>query len=372
MAEAGAVLAAPQIDHDQIFRLIFDRLGVGIWQSTPEGRYLRINRRCAELIGYESPESAVTAVGDIARDIYVDSAERERFKASLAAEGRVSGFVARHRRRDGSVWWARLSAVAVRGVDGTPLFYVGSSEDVSELIETQEQLRAAERDAREIWENAAEGIYRSSPDGRQLRANPALVRLNGYDSEEEMLRSVNDIAREWYVEPTRRDEFQRLLLEGGRIVNFESEIYRHKTRERIWISENAWEVRDASGTLLYYEGTVRDITARKHVEQRMRESEQRFRDYADTASDWFWETDRTHRFTYLSSADRRPNIRDATVIGKTREEYADDVREDPARWALHRAALDRHETFRDFVFRMRNAKGEADYIAASGKPVFDA
>ena len=117
-----------------------------------------------------------------------------------------------------------------------------------------------------IFQNANIGIYRSSADGKQVRANPALVALNGYTSEAEQLAAVNDIATEWYVDPERRDNFKRLLEEHGKVVNFESEIYRHKTRERIWISENAWTVRGEDGTILYYEGTVEDITERKRFE----------------------------------------------------------------------------------------------------------
>ena len=119
---------------------------------------------------------------------------------------------------------------------------------------------------RRIFENATEGIYRSSPDGAQLRANPALVKLNGYETETELLSHVNNIARDWYVEPERRAEFKRLLMAQGRVENFESEVYRHKTRERIWVSENAWLVCDALGEVLYYEGTVEDITVRKRFE----------------------------------------------------------------------------------------------------------
>ncbi|MFO1060373.1 MAG: PAS domain S-box protein, partial [Dongiaceae bacterium] len=128
-------------------------------------------------------------------------------------------------------------------------------------------LAAAERDYHSIFENAVDGIYRSSLDGRQLRANPALVRLNGYETEEEMLRSVDDIATEWYVEPGRRAEFRRLLDADGKVEGFVSEIYRHKTRERIWISENARLVRDARGRPLFYEGTIRDITALRQAEE---------------------------------------------------------------------------------------------------------
>lgn len=114
---------------------------------------------------------------------------------------------------------------------------------------------------RELIENLSEGIYRSSLDGRQLSANRALVRLNGYESEEEMLGTVRDIGREWYVEPRRREQFREILRRDGVVTDFVSEIYRHKTRERIWITESARLVRDgATGRPLYYEGSVREVT----------------------------------------------------------------------------------------------------------------
>jgi len=370
MAGACAALADFGAEADGLFRTIFDHVGVGIWQSTPDGRLLRVNRHCARLMGYATPEAAVAAIDDIAGQVYVDPAERERFKSLLAAEGRVSGFLSQHRRRDGTTYWARLSAVSVAGAGGQPRFYVGSVEDVSELVETQMQLASAERDYREIWENAAEGIYRSSPEGKQLRANPALARLNGYASEAEMLRSVDDIASEWYVDPGRRDEFKRLLREHGRIHEFESEIYRHKTRERIWVSENAWEVRDAEGRLVYYEGTVRDITTRMRAEQRMRESEERFRDFAEASSDWYWETDTNHVCTYISDAIRTVRGDPATIIGKRRHDLAIAPEEDPARWREHLKAMDRREAFREFVYKIPGADGETQSIAVSGKPVF--
>lgn len=114
---------------------------------------------------------------------------------------------------------------------------------------------------RDLIENLSEGIYRSSLDGRQLSANDALVRLNGYTSEQEMLDAVTDIAVEWYVEPNRRDEFREILHRVGHVEDFVSEIYRHKTRERIWITESARIVRDkTTGRALYYEGSVREVT----------------------------------------------------------------------------------------------------------------
>ena len=121
------------------------------------------------------------------------------------------------------------------------------------------------------------GAYRASPSGQMLRANQALVRLNGYASEAEMLEGVKDVAREWYVEPERRAQFQQQLERDGYVRGFISEIHRYKTRERVWISENAHGVRDASGELLYYEGTVEDITDRVNDQKALRESEEQLR-----------------------------------------------------------------------------------------------
>lgn len=121
------------------------------------------------------------------------------------------------------------------------------------------------------------GAYRSTPDGRQIRANPALVKLNGYASEAEQLALVKDIALEWYVDPGRRDVFKRLLDAHGFVQGFESEIYRHKTRERIWVSENAHAVRDAQGRVVYFEGTVEDITEAMRARQALRQSEEQLR-----------------------------------------------------------------------------------------------
>ncbi|MEZ5792334.1 MAG: EAL domain-containing protein [Nitratireductor sp.] len=111
-------------------------------------------------------------------------------------------------------------------------------------------------------ENLAEGFYRTSVDGKQLYANAALVKINGYDSAEEMLANVNDIASEWYVDPGRREEFRAVLAEHGSVSNFVSQVYRHKTREPIWISENARIVRNPrNGQVEFYEGSIREITA---------------------------------------------------------------------------------------------------------------
>ncbi len=126
-------------------------------------------------------------------------------------------------------------------------------------------LGQAEEMYRSIVENAVEGIFQTTPDGRFIRVNPSLARMYGYASPEELIREMTNIARQLYVDPQRRIEFMHCLAEQGSIQHFESQIYR-RDGSTIWIVENARSVYDAEGTLLYYEGSVEDISQRKEAE----------------------------------------------------------------------------------------------------------
>ena len=106
------------------------------------------------------------------------------------------------------------------------------------------------------------GAYRSAPDGTMLRANPALARLNGYERETDLLEATHASGASWYVEPGRRELFRAQLARDGQVVGFESEVTRHRGGERIWVRESANLVRDAAGTVLFYEGSVEDVTER--------------------------------------------------------------------------------------------------------------
>jgi PAS domain S-box-containing protein len=120
-----------------------------------------------------------------------------------------------------------------------------------------------------IFDHLVEGVFRTTPDGHYSLANVALARIYGYDSPAELMASIKDIARKLYVEPSRRDEFVRLMQEHDTLSGFESKIYR-KDETIIWIAENCRAVRNAEGNLLYYEGTVEDITERKRAEDQIR------------------------------------------------------------------------------------------------------
>jgi urea transport system substrate-binding protein len=138
-----------------------------------------------------------------------------------------------------------------------------------ERRQAEEALRKAEERYRSIFENTDKGLFQTTPDGRYLSANPALARIYGYESPEELLRNLTNINQQLYVDPNRRTEFLTLMQAQGRVSNFDSQVYR-KDRSLIWISENAHALRDAKGELLYYEGSVIDITMRRVWEEALR------------------------------------------------------------------------------------------------------
>ena len=138
-----------------------------------------------------------------------------------------------------------------------------------ELESAYQQLEAAEAKYRSIFENAGEGIFQSTPDGRYITANPALARIYGCDSPEEVTAKFTDIDRQLYVDPARRNEFLRSIEESGTVSDFESKIYR-SDGSIVWISEKARAVRDRSGSVLYYEGLIEDITQRKQAQESLR------------------------------------------------------------------------------------------------------
>ncbi len=139
--------------------------------------------------------------------------------------------------------------------------------DITERRRAEAARLLAETDYRSLFENAELGIYRSTMDGVLLRANPALARLNGFDSEAEMLAATSDV-RSWYVDPTRRDAFMSELRSKGRVTDFLSEVIRGSHLERAWVSETAWIVTGPDGTDSL-EGTVVDATERKSAEAKI-------------------------------------------------------------------------------------------------------
>jgi len=140
-------------------------------------------------------------------------------------------------------------------------------EDITERKKAEEELRLSEAKFRGLFENVFEGVYQTTPDGKIISANPALVRMLGYESEAD-LRAI-DIAYELYADPEERKILTRKLEKKDELRNVEL-VLRRKDGHHITVLENARAVRDERGKVLYYEGTLTDITERKRAEEELK------------------------------------------------------------------------------------------------------
>ena len=125
-----------------------------------------------------------------------------------------------------------------------------------------------------FFENSTQGIFQVAVDGHYISVNPALARIYGYASPEELISSIQNIRQQSYVQPKRREELMVYLSKFGSISEAESQV-RCKDGSTIWISEDIWTVQNAQGQVLYYEGTVHNITERRQMETELRLQRQR-------------------------------------------------------------------------------------------------
>jgi PAS domain S-box-containing protein len=227
-----------------------------------EGRYERVNEAYAEMMGYSTSE--LVGVDWTPTVLLEDRKQAVEAYERMLSKGNAE-FDVRAVRKDGSLFYKHVLMVKRTDANGKLLGHYCFMRDITERKQAEEALRQTEQKYRAIFENAVEGIFQTTPEGEYLSVNPALARMYGYASPEELM-AISDIGQVVYVDPDRRNEFKRLIESQGSVELFEYEVYR-KDGSKIWLCENARAVRDASGTVIYYEGTVEDITQRKRVDE---------------------------------------------------------------------------------------------------------
>ena len=247
-------------------RAILDNSPGMVFLKDAEGRYLHVNRQFERAFHMTCEQ----VVGKTDEAIFVPE-QAAAFRANdlkvfQAGEPLEFEELAMH---DNGLHTSIVSKFLLYGGDGKPYALCGITTDITDRKRIEDALRQSEGQYRSIFENAVEGIFQTTFDGKYLAINPALARMYGYDSPEDMLATVTDIASQVYVDPGRRDEFMRLMQEQEEVTGFEALVYQ-KNGSFIWVSENVRALRDTAGVLVGYEGTVENITERKLAEERLR------------------------------------------------------------------------------------------------------
>jgi two-component system, cell cycle sensor histidine kinase and response regulator CckA len=248
-------------------RRIVETSAEGIWVTDSEGRITYANPRIAEILGAQVED----VTGLKAEEFFFPedlSVERIRFQNLRA--GLKEQYDRRLRRKDGGEAWVLTCSNPFLERPGEFRGVLAMMTDITERKRAEHGLRRSEERFRSLFENVLEGVYQSTRDGRIIAANPMLLRMLGLSNEAEM-NDVN-IAKDLYVDPTVRKRLLERLEQDGSFQNIEYQL-RRRDGHVISVEENGRVVRDEEGRVLYYEGTLTEITERKRIEEQLRQAQ---------------------------------------------------------------------------------------------------
>ena len=256
--------------NDAEYRKIFEKAMIGIFRSTADGRIIELNPALARMNGFATPEEMVGAVGDLT-SLYVNPEDRQRLLKLLEEKGAVEDFETLIYKKNGSIIRVRLDLDRIED-EGSGSFYLqGTVQDVTEAREADEALLEVAEKYRKIYENAIEGIFQITPEGRIISANPAFARMLGYETPTDLVTSIVDLREQVFATEKKQREFARLMATQGEVRDFEAQVKR-KDGSVEWVSINARSA-GSEGCPRYYEGTIESVGERKKLEAQLRHAQ---------------------------------------------------------------------------------------------------
>ncbi len=279
LAEIEAALSRAR-EEAAAYRQIFENSLAGI-VVRQEDRVIMVNRAFADMVGYSVAELVDLSTDDLTRLFHPDDREwiADRRRNREAGKTVPDRYEVRFVRKDGTSGWFQM-AVSPIEYEGKPA-YQSVYIDITDRKRMETALFENEQQFRSLFENAPVGVFQSTPEGRYRMVNAAFAHMVGYDSPDEMMREVNDIAA-LYVDPAQREEVKRSLRQDGLLNGFEIYLKR-RDGGRMWMSIFVRLISDEAGNAAYYDGFTLDITKRKTMEEALTASEGRYRALSDAA-----------------------------------------------------------------------------------------
>lgn len=279
------------------FSSLLEALPDIIYFKDSEGRNLIINRAMEELAGMN-------------REAIIGRKDEEFLPKELAAQCRLSDekvwqekkplrFYERWEEQDGKIRYFETIKAPVFDNDGNIIGIVGISRDITEKKLVEDRLKKSERDFRGLFENSTLGLYRTTPEGQILLANPALIKMLGYESFDELSR--RNLEKDGFEPGYSRQEFIDRVEKEGEVRGLEA-AWRRKDGSVIYVRESARAVRDETGRTLYYEGTVEDISEKKLAEMALSKQKELFQTVIDSAEDVIFMLDRNYNLILWNQA----------------------------------------------------------------------
>lgn len=241
-----------------------------------DGKMIFLNEAGRIMLGIPPRDVENYSIMEVIPDGLKSKAEKEVLPA-VWKEGRWEGELQYRNLITGTLTDVHAMTFTIRNSDGEPLYLANVSLDITEKKRAEEALRESEERYRDIFNNAIEGIYQTTPEGRYRSVNPAFARMFGYKSPEEMIATVTNIGEQLYVHPEDRKRLIAMMIASeGMVRDFEVQL-RGKDGSQFWVSINATMIRNDQREAAFLEGTCMDITERKKAEKERRRLEERLR-----------------------------------------------------------------------------------------------
>jgi len=246
------------------FRTVVGTTPDAVVLADRNGTMILWNQAAARLFGYTEKEVIGQPLTLLMPHRYREAHQAGMTRLEATGETRVMGrTVELHGlRKDGTEFPLELSLGIGKSHEG--VFYSGIIRDITRRKQAEEAQRQAEARYQSVVENAVEGIFQTTPDGRFLMANPSLAQMLHYNSPDTLVSTVTDIGRQLYVDPKKREEIRTLLSRSGVVRAFETDLT-CRDGDVITVSVTARAVRDRQGTIVHYEGTIQDISEHKRL-----------------------------------------------------------------------------------------------------------
>jgi PAS domain S-box-containing protein len=347
-------------------RQVIDTVPGLLWSNGPDGELTQINQRNLDYHGVRFEDFLHLGWHKFHHPDDLSHTANAFFHAMQT--GTSYQTLSRLRRADGEYRWHHVRAEPLRDRQGRIIQWYGLSVDIEERKQAEDRLRRSEARLAEAQRLTHIGVAAYN-ETAILYGSEEIYRIWGFDpaqgipSREAMFQRIHPDDRD------RSDaEVQRALGEKRRYsIGFRIVLPDGTVKHLESIGEPEFS---ATGELIEIVATQIDVTERKRAEQALRESQSKFRDYAESASDWLWEIGPDHKFTLLTENAYGSNAADR--IGTACWDDALDLETEPEKWRLLRATLESRKPFRDFVYHSTGGNGGPMYVKASGKPVFDA
>jgi len=247
---------------------------IGVFFSTPEGRYLSVNSAWAKMFGYDSPEDVLASVTDIASQLYVNAADRDEFKRLLEVDGKIVNFESRFRRKDGSIIWVSRTAKTVRDAQGQISHYHGFTTDITARKQSEAALHKQTVMLQHLFESSPEAIAIVDQHDCVLQINKSFTDLYGYAWEEAHGKQINDLISRG-AHHDEAGQFSDLVFKKGEIVEKET-VRCKKDGTPLDVALIGYPI-VIDGHIIGAYAIYRDITERERTQKSLLESEARFK-----------------------------------------------------------------------------------------------